>query len=195
MPIFGYSRVSTNDQTSNLQTDALEGVGCIKIFSDTMSGATTQRPGLEACLEHLRPGDTLAVWRIDRVGRSLTHLLEILDTLHHQEIEFISLSEGIDTRTPAGRMVYSIMGALAEYERCLIRERVKSGLDAARRRGRIGGRKPVVTTSKAEAIKALKAQDIPIKEICASLGISERSYFRHQRELRLKEGRLENVAT
>lgn len=182
MAIFGYSRISTSDQTADLQIDALKMMGCERIFSDTMSGATTQRPGLDSCLDHLRPGDTLCVWKIDRIGRSLPHLLEILNAFHHQEIEFVSLTEGIDTRTPAGRMVFSIMGALAEYERAIIRERVRSGLEAARRRGRVGGRRKVVTSSKSEAILAMKNQGLPVDEICSALGISKSSYFRHQRE-------------
>src|SRR3989440_3679844 len=136
----GYARVSTQDQTLNLQRDALEKIGCSKIFTDTASGAKAERKGLEEALEYVREGDTLVVWRLDRLGRSLKHLIETITKLNNRKIGFKSSTENIDTTTSGGKLVFHIFGALAEFERDIIRERTNAGLRAARARGRLGGR-------------------------------------------------------
>ena len=136
----GYARVSTQDQTLDLQKDALKKIGCTKIFTDTASGAQAERKGLEEALEFLREGDTLVVWRLDRLGRSLKHLIETITNLNKRKIGFQSLTESIDTTTSNGRLIFNIFASLAEFERDLIRERTKAGLAAARARGRVGGR-------------------------------------------------------
>jgi DNA invertase Pin-like site-specific DNA recombinase len=138
--LIGYARVSTTDQTLALQEDALRAVGCTKVFTDVISGAATERPGLAQALDYARPGDVLVVWKLDRLGRSLAHLIQIVQTLQAQGIEFRSLQEQMDTTTPGGQLIFHIFGALAEFERALIRERTRAGLAAARARGRHGGR-------------------------------------------------------
>ncbi|HCZ3560526.1 TPA: recombinase family protein, partial [Escherichia coli] len=137
--LIGYIRVSTNDQNTGLQRNALECAGCEQIFEDKMSGNTTQRPGLKRALKKLKPGDTLMVWKLDRLGRSMRHLVALTDELQQQGINFRSLTDNIDTSTPMGRFFFHIMGALAEMERELIVERTRAGLAAARERGRTGG--------------------------------------------------------
>src|ERR687886_369011 len=136
----GYARVSTQEQTLNLQKDALQKAGCSRIFTDTISGAITERKGLDEALQFLREGDTLVVWRLDRLGRSLKHLIETIAALQREQIAFKSMTENIDTSTATGQLVFHIFGALAEFERNLIRERTMAGLGAARTRGRKGGR-------------------------------------------------------
>ena len=145
--LIGYARVSTQDQTLHLQMDALEKIGCTKIFTDTISGSATQRLGLDEALDYVREGDTLVVWKLDRLGRSLKHLIETIATLNNRKIGFKSITENIDTTTSGGKLVFHIFGALAEFERNLIRERTLAGLEAARARGRLGGR-PEVKLSK-----------------------------------------------
>src|SRR3989441_9806091 len=144
--LIGYARVSTQDQTLNLQKDALEKIGCTKIFTDTASGAKTERKGLEEALAYVREGDTLVVWRLDRLGRSLKHLIETVSQLDNRKIGFKSLTENIDTTTSGGKLIFHIFGALAEFERDIIRERTLAGLQAARARGRRGGRPKALTT-------------------------------------------------
>ncbi len=138
--LVGYARVSTTEQTLDLQFDALKKAGCSKIFTDTASGAKTERKGLDEALSYVREGDTLVVWRLDRLGRSLTHLIETVSQLDNRKIGFKSLTEQIDTTTSGGKLIFHIFGALAEFERNLIRERTNAGLQAARARGRVGGR-------------------------------------------------------
>src|SRR5262245_40582214 len=138
--LVGYARVSTQDQTLDLQKDALHKVGCSRIFTDMASGAQVDRPGLEEALAFMREGDTLVVWRLDRLGRSLKHLLETVARLEEHKVGFKSLTENIDTTTSGGRLIFHVFGALAEFERELIRERTRAGLAAARARGRLGGR-------------------------------------------------------
>src|SRR5437868_10458151 len=128
--LIGYARVSTQDQTLNLQKDALEKIGCSKIFTDTASGATTERPGLTEALEYVREGDTLVVWRLDRLGRSLKHLIETITQLNNQKIGFKSITENIDTTTSGGKLVFHIFGALAEFERDIVKDRTNAGLNA-----------------------------------------------------------------
>src|ERR671915_2316924 len=132
--LIGYARVSTHDQTLALQQDALEKAGCTKIFTDTISGVKAERRGLREALEYVRAGDTLVVWRLDRLGRSLKDLIEKLTELHNRKIGFKSLTENIDTTTSGGKLIFHIFGALAEFERNLIRERTNAGLTAARAR-------------------------------------------------------------
>src|SRR5438067_11357133 len=136
----GYARVSTHDQTLNLQQDALEKIGCTKIFTDIISGAKAERKGLQEAIDYVREGDTLVVWRLDRLGRSLKHLIDTITTLNNRKIGFKSITENIDTTTSGGKLIFHIFGALAEFERDVIKERTKAGLQAARARGRLGGR-------------------------------------------------------
>src|SRR5438552_825116 len=135
----GYARVSTEDQSLALQQDALTEAGCEQIFSDVASGSTTERPGLTEALNFVRSDDTLVVWRMDRLGRSLQHLIQTIHELQDRQISFRSLTENIDTTTSGGKLIFHIFGALAEFERDLIRERTVAGLAAARARGRVGG--------------------------------------------------------
>lgn len=141
----GYARVSTQDQNPQLQIDALNKVGCEEIFQEKLSGKTKERPELEQCLRMLRKGDTLTVWRLDRLARSLKDLVEIISTLEEQEIGFHSITENIDTTSAGGKLIFHIFGALAEFEHTLIKERTVAGLAAARARGRKGGRTPSMT--------------------------------------------------
>ncbi|MDO9518617.1 MAG: recombinase family protein [Pseudohongiella sp.] len=140
--IIGYARVSTQDQNAELQTDALEQAGCQEIFIEKMTGKDRLRPELSSCMRTLRKGDTLVVWRMDRLARSLKDLVEIIEDLHQREIGFRSLTESIDTTSASGKLIFHIFGALAEFEHSLILERTKAGLAAARARGRKGGRRP-----------------------------------------------------
>src|SRR5689334_1771038 len=143
--LIGYARVSTQEQTLDLQQDALQKIGCTKIFNDTASGAKAERKGLEEALAYVREGDTLVVWRLDRLGRSLKHLIDTITILNNRNIGFKSITENIDTTTSGGKLIFHIFGALAEFERDIIRERTNAGLQAARARGRLGGRPKVKT--------------------------------------------------
>jgi DNA invertase Pin-like site-specific DNA recombinase len=153
--LIGYARVSTSDQTIDLQKDALEKAGCSKIFTDTASGAKAERIGLDEALNYVRSGDTLVVWKLDRLGRSLPHLIETITGLNNREIGFKSITEAIDTTTSGGKLIFHIFGALAEFERDIIRERTQAGLNAARSRGRKGGRPKSLTPKKAQMAEAL----------------------------------------
>lgn len=148
MAAIGYARVSTAEQDLALQFDALAKAGCARVFEDTASGATADRPGLTAALAFAREGDVLVVWKLDRIGRSLPHLIETVNALEARGVGFRSLTEAIDTTTPGGRLIFHIFGALGQFERDLIRERTRAGLDAAAARGRRGGRRPVMTEEK-----------------------------------------------
>jgi DNA invertase Pin-like site-specific DNA recombinase len=180
----GYCRVSSNDQTLTLQQDALKKAGCEKIFSDTASGASSSRPGLDQCLDQLRKGDTLVVWRLDRLGRSLKHLLTLVEDFSTKGIGFVSLTEAIDTTTSGGKLVFSIFGAIAEFERQIIRERTNAGLAAARARGRRGGRKEQHNSKKiSTAVKLADTSPDTIADICKHLGISRSTYYRRRADL------------
>jgi len=180
MNLVGYSRVSTADQTADLQRDALVGIGCERIFADTASGATTERPQLGAALDYLRGGDVLVVWRLDRLGRSLKHLVEVVTVLQERGVGFRSLHESIDTTTSTGRLTFHIFAALAEFERDLIRERTMAGLAAARARGRKGGRKPSLTPQKVKVARRMYAErDTTVAEIASVLGVSRATVYRH----------------
>jgi DNA invertase Pin-like site-specific DNA recombinase len=178
--LIGYARVSTHEQTLNLQRDALEKAGCTKIFTDTASGAKTEREGLEQALVYVRKGDTLVVWRLDRLGRSLPHLITTLTGLEERGIGFKSLTENIDTTTSGGKLIFHIFGALAEFERNLIRERTLAGLAAARARGRKGGRPKSLTPEQIRIAQAL--YDDPtnaIADICRTLKITRFTLYRY----------------
>ncbi len=177
MALIGYARVSTAEQDTALQTDALTAVGCKRIFEDSVSGATAERPGLSATLAFLRDGDVLVVWRLDRLGRSLPHLIEVVAGLEARGIGFRSLTEAIDTTTPSGRLIFHIFAALGQFERDLIKERTKAGLSAAAARGRKGGRKPVVTEDKLRRTKALVAQGLTVREVADRLKISKTALY------------------
>lgn len=180
MALVGYVRVSTADQTADLQRDALTTAGCQRLFSDTSSGAKSERPELRAALEYLREGDTLCVWRLDRLGRSLKHLVTEVAGLQDRGVGFRSLHEVIDTTTPTGRLTFYIFAALAEFERDLIRERTVAGLTAARARGRKGGRKPSLTPKKVEVARRMYQEgDSTVAEIAKVLGVSRATVYRH----------------
>ena len=179
----GYARVSTNEQNLDLQRDALLKAGCNEkhIFTDKITGLKQERKGLDQALSHLREGDTFVVWRLDRLGRSLKHLIETITTLQAQGIAFKSLTENIDTATATGQLVFHIFGALAEFERNLIRERTVAGLEAARSRGRRGGR-PKLKTSTSRVVMAKKLyadKSNSIGDILKTLGISKTTLYRY----------------
>lgn len=176
--LIGYARVSTIEQNLALQTDALKSAGCNNIFEDKASGASTQRLGLIEALSYVRKGDTLVVWRLDRLGRSLRHLIDVIADLEKRGIGFRSMEESIDTTTSGGRLIFQIFGALAEFERNLIRERTQAGLKAARARGRLGGRPKALDSKKTElAYQLYDAKKHTIKEICQMLGISKPTLY------------------
>jgi DNA invertase Pin-like site-specific DNA recombinase len=178
--LIGYARVSTLDQTLALQQDALTAAGCEQLYTDTVSGSVTDRPGLTQALSHLRPGDTLVVWRLDRLGRSLAHLIDTIEQLQEQGIGFRSLQEQIDTTTSGGKLVFHVFGALAEFERDLIRERTHAGLAAARARGRLFGRPKVLSPQQVKQLQTLAKDDQnTVAEICQTLGISRATYYRN----------------
>lgn len=181
--LIGYARISTQDQHLELQTDALEKAGCEKIFTDIASGAKTERNGLEEALTYLRDGDILVVWKLDRLGRSLKHLIEVVIALSEINIGFQSLQEKIDTTTSGGKLIFHIFASLAEFERDIIIERTNAGLKAARARGRIGGRPKVMDTKKIFMAKSLiNDSNNSIKDICETLNVSRATLYRYLKE-------------
>ncbi|WP_419421426.1 recombinase family protein (plasmid) [Legionella sp. D16C41] len=179
----GYARVSTLEQNLDLQLDALKQAGCTKIITDEISGSVAERPGLKKVKELLREGDTLVVWRLDRLGRSLKHLIEWVNELQAQAIGFESLQESINTITSTGQLIFHIFGALAEFERNLIRERTKAGLAAARARGRQGGRPKQLEPSKRKlAVKLYQEREHTVQEICRMMGVSKPTLYQYLRE-------------
>jgi DNA invertase Pin-like site-specific DNA recombinase len=177
--LIGYARVSTYEQTLNLQKDALQQAGCDRIFTDTASGAKTERIGLDNALAYVRNGDTLVVWRLDRLGRSLPHLITTMTALEERGVGFKSLTENIDTITSGGKLIFHIFGALAEFERNLIRERTQAGLVAARARGKRGGRPKALTDRQISIAQSLYAdRKTSISEICRTLKISRPTLYR-----------------
>lgn len=178
MDVF-YARVSTTDQSLDLQLDAAERAGCGRVFTDTISGAKSSRPGLDECLAFLRPGDCLVVWKLDRLGRSLRHLIDLMADLESRGIGFKSLQESIDTTTPGGKLVMHVFGALAEFERALVVERTKAGLEASRARGRRGGRRNLLNGKKLELARQLRAdRNMSVDEACRILGCSRATFYR-----------------
>jgi DNA invertase Pin-like site-specific DNA recombinase len=191
--LIGYARVSTSDQDLRSQEDVLKSAGCEDIYTDVVSGVKTARPGLHSAVSHLRKGDTLVVWRLDRLGRSLAHLIQTIKELSEKGIGFKSLQENIDTTTSGGQLIFHIFGALAQFERELIRERTNAGLKAARIRGRMGGR-PVQLNK--QEIRKLKKHydkgDLSVMEICKLFNITKPTLYRYlknesQKQLNHKE--------
>ena len=176
--LVGYARVSTQDQNLELQLTALKKSGCKKIYQDQMSGTKNNRPGLQLALEVLRKGDTLVVWKLDRLGRSVKGLVDLVNKLHKDDIHFKSITDNVDTSTPSGRFFFHIMASLAQMERELVAERTRAGLAAAKAQGRIGGRKRKMTQSKLESAKKLLESGTPPKEIARNLGVSIPTLYR-----------------
>jgi len=176
----GYTRISTLDQNQDLQLDALKNAGCEKFFSDKASGAKSDRPGLNEALGFLRSGDCLVVWKLDRLGRNLKHLIEVVEDLKSKKIGFVSLQDGFDTTTSGGKFVFQIFGAMAEFERDIIRERTRAGLDAARARGRTGGRKEKLNATQIAALKTMyESKKHSLGEICSTFGITKPTIYRY----------------
>jgi DNA invertase Pin-like site-specific DNA recombinase len=178
--LLGYARVSTDDQDLNLQRDALMQVGCDRIFEDHASGATATRPGLHAALEYARPGDSLVVWRLDRLSRSLSDLIAVVTRLDAHSIGLKSVHEAIDTTSSTGKLVFHLFGALAEFERALIRERTQAGLQAARARGRLGGRPKALSADQQHvAVQLYEERQYTVSQICHMLGISKPTLYKY----------------
>ena len=176
--LIGYARVSTQDQNLELQTEALQKAGCKKIFEDRASGSRAERLGLAQARENLRAGDTLVVWKLDRLGRSVKQLVDLVGELQQNGTQFKSLTDSIDTGTPSGRFFFHVMASLAEMERELIVERTRAGLEVARQLGRMGGRKRLMTESKVKAAKKLLASGVPARDVAGNLGVSVPTLYR-----------------
>ncbi len=179
MAEIGYARVSSLDQSPALQIDALKAAGCLRIFTEKASGTRASRPQLDKMLDHLRPGDVVVVWKLDRLGRSLRHLVSLVEYFDTNEIGFRSLTESMDTTTPGGRLIFHIFSALSEFEASLIRERTRAGLAAARARGRVGGRPTVMTPAKLSAArKLLRDGEQTVSEVARAVGVSRPTLYR-----------------
>ncbi|MFK8080806.1 MAG: recombinase family protein [Granulosicoccus sp.] len=193
--IFGYARVSTIDQNTDLQLDQLKREGCEQILRETVSGAKADRPVLNSLLDKVRPGDTIVIWKLDRLGRSLQHLIELVNTLMEREVGLKSLQDPIDTTNAQGRLIFNIFASLAEFERDLIIERTQAGLTAARARGRTGGRPKGLTKSaekKATAAAALYSKgELSVNEIAENLGISKTTLYKYLRHRRIDIGHVQ----
>jgi DNA invertase Pin-like site-specific DNA recombinase len=176
--LIGYARVSTQDQNLELQREALTQAGCRKVFEDKAIGARAERAGLANALEMLRTGDMLVVWKLDRLGRSVKQLVDLVSDLHKRGVQFRSLTDSIDTGTPSGRFFFHVMASLAEMERDLTIERTRVGLEVAKQLGRKGGRKPKMTGSKIESAKKLLANGVPPKDVAKNLGVSIPTLYR-----------------
>ncbi len=176
--LIGYARVSTLDQNLELQIEALTKAGCKKIFEDKISGSRVERPGLAKAQESLREGDTLVVWKLDRLGRSVKNLVDLVGELHNQGVQFRSLTDAIDTDTASGRFFFHVMASLAEMERELTVERTRAGLEVARQLGRKGGRKRQMTESKIKSAKKLLASGVPPRDVASNLGVSVPTLYR-----------------
>jgi DNA invertase Pin-like site-specific DNA recombinase len=177
MELVGYARVSTLDQDPALQLDALSEAGCTKIFDDHASGARADRPGLQRALDYVRQGDVLVVWKLDRLGRSLAHLIEVVTALEQRGVGFRSITEAIDTTTPGGRLVFHLFGALGQFERDLIRERTRAGLTAAAARGRKGGRKPVIDAENLARARRMIAKGLTVRETATRLKVGKTALY------------------
>lgn len=180
--LIGYARVSTSDQNADAQLDALTQAGCLKVFTDRASGAIDERPELNRMLDQLRPGDTVVVFKLDRLGRNLKHLIQTISSLEERGIGFRSLTEGIDTTSPGGRLLFHLIGAVAQFERDLIGERTRAGLEAARARGRNGGRPTVMSSAKLDVARKMYAsRGHTVAEIAETLGVSRATIYRSLR--------------
>jgi DNA invertase Pin-like site-specific DNA recombinase len=178
--LIGYARVSTHDQTLHSQRDALQKAGCEQIFTDTVSGTKTERKGLAEAFSHLRRGDTLVVWRLDRLGRSLRHLIDTITALDERGVGFKSLQENIDTTTSGGKLVFHIFGVLAEFEREIIKERTQAGLQSARSRGKVGGRPKALTQKEVQMLRNMASdKSLTVSDICKTLGIGRTTFYRY----------------
>lgn len=184
MALIGYARVSTEDQHLDLQLDALRERGCEKIFEEKRSGKDKKRPQLEAMLDYLREGDTVVVWKLDRLGRSLHDLIDLTQEFERRGIGFVSIKDAIDMSTAVGKLYFHVMGALAEFERDLVRERTMAGLEAARARGHVGGRKPLDADKLEQAFVLYDSKTLSVKDICGLVGISESAFYRHNKARR-----------
>jgi DNA invertase Pin-like site-specific DNA recombinase len=186
--LIGYARVSTTDQTLVLQEDALRAAGCATIFRDVMSGAAADRPGLRAALAHAQAGDVFVVWRLDRLGRSLKHLIAVVEELRARDIGFKSLQEAMDTTTPGGQLIFHLFAALAEFERALIRERTLAGLAAARARGRRGGRPSKLTPATLALARQMLADPaVSLSQVAAALQVHRTTLYRALRRRRSRQ--------
>ncbi len=181
--LIGYARVSTHEQNLDLQLDALKAVGCSKIFTDKISTLKEERKGLQEALDYVRPGDVLVVWKLDRLGRTLKQLIELVALLNKKGIGFKSLKETIDTTTSTGKLVFHIFAALAEFERDIIHERTRAGLDAARARGRSGGAPKSLSPQQVQALKKLyESKTMPVSQICSMFHIGRTTLYRYVNE-------------
>ncbi len=178
MAIIGYARVSTTSQTTDQQRDALDAAGCERIFEDKMSGARDDRPGLAGLLDYARDGDTVVVWRLDRLGRSLVQVLRTVETLRHRGVQLRSVTDGIDSATSTGRMMIGVLGSLAEYERETINERATAAREAARARGRHTGRPRALTTDQGRQVRALHAGGETVADLVRSFEVSRATVYR-----------------
>ena len=176
--LIGYARVSTDEQSLDLQLDALKAAGCKRIFTDKVSTTKADHPGLADALSHLRHADVLVIWKLDRLGRTVKGLVDFVADLHGRKIQFRSLTDGIDTTTPAGRFFFHVMASLAQMERELLAERTRAGLDAARRRGRVGGRKRRMTPGKVESARKLLKGGMAPRDVAQKLGVSIPTLYR-----------------
>ncbi len=189
--LVGYARVSTLDQDPALQLDALAAAGCTKVFEERASGARADRPGLRQAVDYVREGDVLVVWKLDRLGRSLAHLIETVAALEQRDVGFRSVTESIGTTTPGGRLVFHLFGALGQFERDLIRERTRAGLAAAAARGRKGGRKPVIDANKLTRARSMIAKGLTGREAASRLRVGKTALYEAlrpgAREIKLAE--------
>jgi DNA invertase Pin-like site-specific DNA recombinase len=188
----GYARVSTNEQNLDLQIDALKAAGCDKLFTDKIGGSKANRPGLEELLTYARSGDEIVVWRLDRFGRSLRDLIDTINNLQDKGIEFQSLQEKIDTKTSSGKLIFHIFASLAEFERNIIRERTNAGLQAARARGKMGGRPKGIPDQRMPIVYAAeslyKERKLSVQEICKRLNISKATLYKYLKSRDIKVG-------
>jgi len=181
--LIGYARVSTHDQNLALQEDSLKKAGCEKVFVDKVSGVKNSRPGLSRAIDALRKGDTFVVWKLDRLGRSLSHLVEFINNLKNNEIGFKSIQENIDTTSGVGKLIFHMFAALAEFEKDLIRERTMAGLAAARARGKLGGRPKALDVKQVALAKTMyQNKEISVKDICKTLNIGKTTFYRYINE-------------
>lgn len=188
----GYARVSTSEQNLDLQVQSLKSAGCERVFTDIVSGAKAERLGLKEMNEYVREGDTVVVWKLDRLGRSLSHLVEQINEYEEKKVCFQSLTENIDTTTPSGKLFFHVFGALAEFERELIRERTRAGLSAAKIKGREGGRPRKLNKKQIEMMTDMwRNQNYKVDDICSTFGISRTTFYRNIKELAEDEQRKE----